>query len=36
MGPTAGAIGNALVDATGVRLRDMPLGGETLQARIAP
>lgn len=36
MGPTAGAIGNALFDATGVRLRDMPLGGERLQARIAP
>ncbi|AQV97920.1 xanthine dehydrogenase family protein molybdopterin-binding subunit [Cupriavidus necator] len=36
MGPTAGAIGNALFDATGVRLRDMPLGGERLRARIAP
>lgn len=36
MGPTAGAIGNAVFDATGVRLRDMPLGGESLRARIAP
>ncbi|WP_454766517.1 molybdopterin cofactor-binding domain-containing protein [Cupriavidus campinensis] len=36
MGPAAGAIGNALFDATGVRLRDMPLGGEPLRARIAP
>lgn len=36
MGPMAGAIGNALLDATGVRLRDMPLGGESLRARIAP
>ena len=36
MGPTAGALGNALFDATGVRLRDMPLSGESLRARIAP
>jgi len=36
MGPTAGAIGNALFDATGRRLRDMPLGGEHLGAQIAP
>ena len=36
MGPTAGAIGNALLDATGVRVRDLPLAGERLRARIAP
>ncbi len=36
MGPTAGAIGNALFDATGKRLRDMPLGGERLRREIAP
>ncbi|KWR89904.1 xanthine dehydrogenase family protein molybdopterin-binding subunit [Cupriavidus sp. IDO] len=36
MGPTAGAIGNALFDATGVRLRDMPLAGDRLRAAIAP
>ena len=34
MGPTAGALGNALFDATGRRLRDMPLGGETLRTKI--
>ncbi|WP_029972145.1 xanthine dehydrogenase family protein molybdopterin-binding subunit [Paraburkholderia graminis] len=32
MGPTAGALGNALFDATGKRLRDMPLAGESLRA----
>ncbi|MGF6809886.1 nicotinate dehydrogenase subunit B [Paraburkholderia sp. Clong3] len=31
MGPTAGALGNALFDATGKRLRDMPLGGDSLR-----
>ncbi|KAA1014310.1 xanthine dehydrogenase family protein molybdopterin-binding subunit [Paraburkholderia panacisoli] len=31
MGPTAGALGNALFDATGKRLRDMPLGGDNLR-----
>ncbi|MWL91035.1 molybdopterin cofactor-binding domain-containing protein [Cupriavidus sp. SW-Y-13] len=36
MGPTAGAIGNALFDATGHRLRDMPLAGERLKNLIAP
>lgn len=36
MGPTAGALGNALRDATGLRLRDLPLGGESLRRRIAP
>jgi CO/xanthine dehydrogenase Mo-binding subunit len=36
MGPTAGAIGNALFNATGERLRDLPLAGESLKARIAP
>jgi CO/xanthine dehydrogenase Mo-binding subunit len=34
MGPTAGALGNALFDATGKRLRDMPLGGEGLRRQI--
>ena len=34
MGPTAGALGNALFDATGKRLRDMPLGGESLRRQI--
>jgi nicotinate dehydrogenase subunit B len=34
MGPTAGAIGNALFDATGKRLRDMPLGGDSLRRLI--
>lgn len=36
MGPTAGAIGNALFDATGQRMRDMPLAGERLRNLIAP
>jgi CO/xanthine dehydrogenase Mo-binding subunit len=34
MGPTAAALGNALFDATGKRLRDMPLGGESLRRQI--
>jgi nicotinate dehydrogenase subunit B len=34
MGPAAGAIGNALFDATGKRLRDMPLGGDSLRRQI--
>lgn len=34
MGPTAGALGNALFDATGKRLRDMPLGGDSLRRQI--
>ncbi|NYH14948.1 xanthine dehydrogenase family protein molybdopterin-binding subunit [Paraburkholderia bryophila] len=34
MGPTAGALGNALFDATGQRLRDLPLAGESLRKRI--
>ena len=34
MGPTAAALGNALFDATGKRLRDMPLGGENLRKLI--
>jgi CO/xanthine dehydrogenase Mo-binding subunit len=34
MGPTAGALGNALFDATGKRLRDMPLGGDNLRRQI--
>jgi CO/xanthine dehydrogenase Mo-binding subunit len=34
MGPTAGALGNALFDATGQRLRDMPLAGDGLRRRI--
>ncbi|MFP3561231.1 xanthine dehydrogenase family protein molybdopterin-binding subunit, partial [Paraburkholderia sp. SIMBA_049] len=32
MGPTAGALGNAIFDATGKRLRDMPLAGDSLRA----
>ncbi|WP_250493953.1 molybdopterin cofactor-binding domain-containing protein [Caballeronia sp. GAWG1-1] len=34
MGPTAGALGNALFDATGKRLRDMPLAGDELRRRL--
>ncbi|WP_144149183.1 xanthine dehydrogenase family protein molybdopterin-binding subunit [Paraburkholderia sp. BCC1884] len=34
MGPTAGALANALFDATGKRLRDMPLAGERLRKMI--
>ncbi|MFM0220737.1 xanthine dehydrogenase family protein molybdopterin-binding subunit [Paraburkholderia dipogonis] len=34
MGPTAGALANALFDATGKRLRQMPLGGENLRRQI--
>ncbi|WP_321839734.1 xanthine dehydrogenase family protein molybdopterin-binding subunit [Paraburkholderia bannensis] len=34
MGPTAGALGNALFDATGQRVREMPLAGDTLRRLI--
>jgi len=34
MGPTAGALANALFDATGKRLRQMPLGGDSLRQQI--
>ncbi|MGI4860025.1 MAG: molybdopterin cofactor-binding domain-containing protein [Janthinobacterium lividum] len=34
MGPTAGAIANALRDATGQRFRDLPLAGEKLRRAI--
>jgi CO/xanthine dehydrogenase Mo-binding subunit len=34
MGPTAGALANALFDATGKRLRDMPLAGDRLRELI--
>ncbi|MBB6104261.1 CO/xanthine dehydrogenase Mo-binding subunit [Paraburkholderia bannensis] len=34
MGPTAGALGNALFDATGKRLRDFPLAGASLRRQI--
>ncbi|WP_168790976.1 xanthine dehydrogenase family protein molybdopterin-binding subunit [Paraburkholderia aromaticivorans] len=34
MGPTAGALANALFDATGKRLRQMPLGGDNLRKQI--
>jgi CO/xanthine dehydrogenase Mo-binding subunit len=34
MGPTAGALTNALFDATGKRLRDMPLAGDGLRELI--
>lgn len=34
MGPTAGALANALFDATGKRLRQMPLGGDGLRRQI--
>jgi len=34
MGPTAGALANALFDATGERVRDMPLAGDALRRRI--
>lgn len=33
-GPMAGALGNALADATGLRLRDLPLAGPGLQERL--
>lgn len=36
MGPTAGALGNALYDATGKRFRDLPLAGERLRQAISP
>ncbi|PCE33452.1 xanthine dehydrogenase family protein molybdopterin-binding subunit [Burkholderia ubonensis] len=34
MGPTAGALANALFDATGMRVREMPLAGDALRRRI--
>ncbi|WP_342050418.1 MULTISPECIES: xanthine dehydrogenase family protein molybdopterin-binding subunit [unclassified Cupriavidus] len=34
MGPTAGALGNAIFDATKLRLRDMPLAGEGLRSKL--
>lgn len=34
MGPTAGALANALFDATGKRVREMPLAGENLRKLI--
>lgn len=34
MGPTAGALGNALFDASGKRVRDMPLAGDSLRKLI--
>jgi len=34
MGPTSGAIANAIFDATGKRLREMPLAGESLRRLI--
>lgn len=34
MGPTAGALVNALFDATGKRVREMPLAGDTLRKLI--
>jgi CO/xanthine dehydrogenase Mo-binding subunit len=33
-GPTAAALANALADATGMRLRDLPLGSERLKAAL--
>jgi CO/xanthine dehydrogenase Mo-binding subunit len=33
-GPTAAAIANAIADATGVRLRDLPLTRERIKAAI--
>ncbi|MEI7294398.1 molybdopterin cofactor-binding domain-containing protein [Paraburkholderia tropica] len=34
MGPTAGALGNALFDASGKRVRDLPLAGDSLRKLI--
>jgi len=34
MGPTAGALVNALFDVTGKRVRAMPLAGDTLRKLI--
>ncbi|PTB19702.1 aldehyde dehydrogenase [Trinickia symbiotica] len=34
MGPTAGALANAIFDATGQRVREMPFAGEGLRQRI--
>lgn len=36
MGPTAGALGNALFNAIGKRVRDLPLTGERLRQVISP
>ena len=33
-GPTAGAIANAIADAAGVRLRDLPLTRDRIKAAI--
>ena len=33
-GPTAAAIGNAIADATGVRLRELPLTRDRIKAAI--
>ncbi|MBB6252066.1 xanthine dehydrogenase family protein molybdopterin-binding subunit [Nitrospirillum iridis] len=35
-GPTAAALANAIADATGVRLRDMPLAPDRLKAALGP
>lgn len=35
-GPSAAALANAIADATGVRLRDMPLSPERLKAALGP
>jgi CO/xanthine dehydrogenase Mo-binding subunit len=35
LGPTAAAIGNALFDAMGVRVRDLPLTPERIVAAMA-
>jgi len=34
MGPTAGALANAIFDATGQRMREMPFAGDALRKRI--
>jgi nicotinate dehydrogenase subunit B len=34
MGPTAGALANAIFDATGKRVREMPLAGDSLRRQI--
>ncbi|MBP2301852.1 xanthine dehydrogenase family protein molybdopterin-binding subunit [Azospirillum picis] len=35
-GPTAAALANAIADATGIRLRDMPLSADRLKAALGP
>ena len=35
-GPTAAAIANAVADATGVRLRELPLTRERVRAALGP